>query len=125
MVSKKLLSHNFYLEFIVNENDWCSIFLGYNNKIKFLGADTLEIVIRKILSILDTNSFPEPSYTLHGKLYYLFIALFEKHTVGYARVISPGIEIHFRDVLNQPIVTVFLSHQERQIWKNTLENMIE
>ncbi|MDY7013838.1 MAG: hypothetical protein SVX43_09635 [Cyanobacteriota bacterium] len=124
MGSTKLLSHDFYLEFIVNQNNWCSISLKQNNNTEQLGADTLEVVARKILSVLDLNSFPEPNCTLDSKLYYVFIGLFEKHTVGYARVISSGIEIHFRDVLNQPIVTVFLSHQERQIWKNQLEKMV-
>lgn len=125
MVSTKLLSHDFYLELSVNQNNWCSITLKHNNNTEQLGADTLEVVARKFLSILDLNSFPEPKCTIDSKLYYVFIGLSEKHTVGYARVLPSGIEIHFRDMLNQPIVTVFLSHQERQVWKNELEKMVE
>jgi hypothetical protein len=123
MVKMKLLSRDFYLDLSVNQNNWCLVLLKHSNATEELGADTLEVVAKKFLLILDINFFPEPNCTLDDKLYYLFVSFFEKHSSGYARVILLGIEIHFRDASNQPLVTVFLSHQERQTWKNKLEQM--
>ncbi|MBE9097213.1 hypothetical protein [Tychonema sp. LEGE 07203] len=68
------------------------------------------------ISVLDKSTFPELKTAIEERQYACFIALFEKHIFGYARQTISGIELHFRNELNEPITTVNLSLQECDLW---------
>jgi hypothetical protein len=119
MVSIQLIAHDFHLQ-LVDNGGWCSVFLFLNNRTEELGADGKEVVISRFLSILDIPRFPELKFAIEDRQYACFILLFEKHTFGYARPTSFGIELHFRNGLNQPITTVNLTLEECELWKTQL-----
>jgi hypothetical protein len=123
MVSIQLIAHDFHLQ-LVDNRGWCSVFLFLNNRTVELGADSKEVVISRFLSILDIPRFPELKFAIEDCQYACFILLFEKHTFGYARPTSSGIELHFRNELNEPIITVNLTLEECELWKIQLNQWL-
>jgi len=123
MVSIQLIAHDFHLQ-LVDNRGWCSVFLVLNNRTVELGADSKEVVISRFLSILDIPRFPELKFAIEDCQYACFILLFEKHTFGYARPTSSGIELHFRNELNEPIITVNLTLEECELWKIQLNQWL-
>jgi hypothetical protein len=123
MVSIQLIAHDFHLQ-LVDNRGWCSVFLFLNNRTVELGADSKEVVISRFLSILDIPRFPELKFAIEDCQYACFILLFEKHTFGYARPTSSGIELHFRNELNEPITTVNLTLEECELWKIQLNQWL-
>ena len=123
MVSIQLIAHDFHLQ-LVDNRGWCSVFLFLNNRTVELGADSKEVVISRFLSILDIPRFPELKWAIEDSQYACFILLFEKHTFGYAKPTSSGIELHFRNELNEPIITVNLTLEECELWKIQLNQWL-
>ncbi len=123
MVSIQLIAHDFHLQFVDNQS-WCSVFLVLNNRTVELGADSKEVVISKFLSILDRPRFPELKLAKEERQYDCFILLYEKHTSGYARPTSSGIELLFKNGLNEPITTVNLTLEECEMWKHQLNEWL-
>ncbi|MEG4503056.1 hypothetical protein QUA81_07065 [Microcoleus sp. F6_B4] len=115
MVSIQLIAHDFHLQLVDNAG-WCSVFLFLNDRTEELGADSTKVVINRFLSVLDMSTFPELKIAIKEHQYACFIALFEKHNFGYARQTISGIELHFRNELNEPITTVSLSLEECKLW---------
>jgi len=123
MVSIQLIAHDFHLQ-LVDNRGWCSVFLVLNNRTVELGADSKEVVISRFLSILDIPRFPELKWAIEDSQYDCFILLYEKHTSGYVRPTSSGIELHFKNGLNEPITTVNLTLEECDLWKNQLNQWL-
>lgn len=123
MVSIQLIADGFRLQ-LVDNRGWCSVFLFLSNQTVELGADSKEVVISRFLSILDIPRFPELKFAIEDCQYACFILLFEKHTFGYARPTSSGIELHFRNELNEPIITVNLTLEECELWKIQLNQWL-
>jgi hypothetical protein len=123
MVSIQLIAHDFHLQ-LVDNRGWCSVFLFLNNRTVEVGADSKEVVISRFLSILDRPRFPELKLAIEDSQYACFILLFEKHTFGYARPTNSGIELHFRNGLNEPITRVDLTLEECELWKNQLNQWL-
>ena len=123
MVSIQLIAHDFHLQFVDNQS-WCSVFLVLNNRTVELGADSKEVVVRKFLSILNRPWFPKLKWVREERQYDCFILLYEKHTSGYVRPTSSGIELHFKNGLNEPITTVNLTLEECTLWKKQLNKWL-
>ena len=124
MASIQLMARDFQLQ-LVDNSDWCSVILLFNNKTKELGADSKKVVTNRFLSILDVQNFPELKMRISEHQYARFIGLFEKHTFGYARPTISGIELHFRNGLDdEPITTVNLSFEECELWKIQLNQWL-
>lgn len=123
MVSIQLVAHDFNLQLVDNAG-WCSVLLFLNYRTEELGADSKKVVINRFLSILDRPTFPALKIAIADDQYACFIALFEKHTFGYARPTISGLELHFRNELHEPIATVNLSLEECELWKEQLNQWL-
>ena len=124
MVNIQLIAHDFQLQ-LVDDAGWCSVFLLLNSRIEELGSDSKKVVINRFLSILDIQTFPELKIAIEERQYACFIGLFEKHTFGYARPTISGIEIHFRNDLNESMITVNLSLEDCELWKLQLNQWLD
>ena len=104
----------------VKDNGWCRVFLIQEDKIREIGADSIKVIIQKLLLVLDIENFPECKATLGNHKYACCIMLWEKHTTVYARLVSDGIEMFFQGDMNHELLVTFLSAQECKKWRDRL-----
>ena len=106
----------------VDKNDWCTV-IFHHGKSDVLGADSIDIIINRFLSVLENRVFPKATHQLDGEGYSCFITLFERHASGYARRTTHGLFLHFRNSAGDKIDDLHLSRKDCQRWKEILENM--
>ena len=127
MVKKVILAAgNQALELvIVNDIQWCTVYLFKHEKIHELGSDMFEVIIQRFLSILEPFKQHETTHVLDGNPYTCFIMLAEKHASGYMRRNENGVLLHFRDGEGKAIDDIQLSEENCIEWRNILLNFRE
>lgn len=68
----KIIAGNKTIDLCVNEDKWCRVFFNHGSSDE-LGADSKDIVVQRLLSILNRDKFPETTHELEGDLYCCFI----------------------------------------------------
>ena len=112
------------IELNVDTNGWCSLFLHQRTRLP-LGSDSKEIIKKRFLSILDSESFPNGTDYLNGKEYVCFLTLFEEHTSGFARKESDHLSIVFTDDLSEILLNFKLTPNQAKEWATILNKSLD
>lgn len=116
MVSLELSADEKKILLVVENLNWCRMYLNDKGEVFSLGADSLEIIISRLL--LGFLSVPNRKYfTYQSKKMFSIVNLSDPHSVIAGRDIADsGLELLFLGIDDDKIHTLTLTIENKQEW---------
>lgn len=109
------------LFFVSDANEWCSLRLEKDDQSWDLGADTKNVIARKLSFALDKQHSMVESGTIYGTSVAHVITLFENHySIYIGRIKNSERTLFFQDKSNNIVATVRLDEKKRADWLEAL-----
>lgn len=126
MVNLKLVAQAFSLEVVIvdSKTQWCRIFLNYEGTTEDMGSNSLDIIVKKMLTVLNFKNFPSTPAKLHDGQYICVLMLYEKENSLYARLVDSGVEFQLINALGQPKIKLRLNFRECELWTMQLNKLV-
>lgn len=116
MKSLELHADDKTIRFTVENADWCKMYLNDNEEDFPLGADSLEIILSRLL--IGFLSVPDRKYfTYQDKQMFSIVSLSDPHSVIAGRdTADHGLELLFLGIDDDQIHSIVLTIEDKQKW---------
>ncbi len=116
MTSLELHADDKTIRFTVENADWCKMYLNDNEEDFPLGADSLEIILSRLL--IGFLSVPDRKYfTYQDKQMFSIVSLSDPHSVIAGRdTVDHGLELLFLGIDDDQIHSLTLTIEDKQKW---------
>jgi|LSQX01.2.fsa_nt_gb hypothetical protein len=109
-----ILDSDYSIIFEVNDKDWCSLSIAYNNEVTELGADSKNIVLKRIIEGLKSITKDQIVGALEGIEVKWVLSLSEKHCSLYLGIENNRKILFIQDDAGKIIARITLTNNDIQ-----------
>ena len=109
-----ILDSDYSIIFEVNDKDWCSLSIAYNNEVTELGADSKNIVLKRIIEGLKSITKDQIVGALEGIEVKCVLSLSEKHCSLYLGIENNRKILFIQDDAGKIIARITLTNNDIQ-----------